>query len=73
MQDTAGEVGYELISYIPLWIPSHGQTKAGQPATTYIQQLCAYTGCNPEDKPEEMSDREVWRERVMDICADSAT
>ena len=28
-----------------------------------IQQLCNDTGCNPEDLPEAMNDRETWRER----------
>ena len=36
-----------------------------------MQQLCADTGCSPEDQPEAMNDREKWRERVRDICADS--
>ena len=27
------------------------------------------TGCNPEDLPEAMNDREKWRERVRDIRA----
>ena len=42
----------ELISDVFLWTSSHGRTKAGQPARTYIQQLCADTGCSPEDLPE---------------------
>ena len=29
--------------------------------------------CNPEDLPEAMNDREGWRERVRDICADGTT
>ena len=45
----------------------------GRPARTYIQQLCEDTGCNPEDLPEAMSDREKWRETVRDIRADGAT
>ena len=32
----------------------------GRPARTYIQQLCKDTGCNPEDLPEAMNDREKW-------------
>ena len=60
----------ELISDVPLWTPSHGRAKAGRPARTYIQQLCVDTGCSPEDLPEAMDDREGWRERVRDICAD---
>ena len=59
----------ELISDVLLWTPSYGCAKAGRPAQTYIQQLCEDTGCNPEDLPEAMNDREKWRERVRDIRA----
>ena len=31
------------------------------------------TGCNPEDLPEAMNDREKWRERVRDIRAGGTT
>ena len=31
------------------------------------------TGCNPEDLPEAMNDREKWRERVRDIRAGGMT
>ena len=37
----------ELISDVLLWTPTHGRTKAGRPARTYIQQLCEDTGCCP--------------------------
>ena len=40
----------ELISDVLLWTPTYGRAKAGQPARTYIQQLCEDTGCNPEDQ-----------------------
>ena len=63
----------ELISDVLLWTPSHGRTKAGRLARTYIQQLCEDTGCSPEDLPETMNDRERWRERVRDIRADGTT
>ena len=53
----------EVIRDVLLWTPSHGRAKAGRPARTYIQQLCADTGCNPENLPEAMDDRERWRER----------
>ena len=33
----------ELISDILLWTPSHGCTSVGQPARTYLQQLCMET------------------------------
>ena len=57
----------KLISDVLLWTPTYGRAKAGRPARTYIQQLCEDTGCNPEDLPEAMNDREKWRERVRDV------
>ena len=63
----------ELISDVLLWTPTYGRAKAGRPAWTYMQQLCKDTGCNPEDLPEAMNDREKWRERVRDICAGGTT
>ena len=63
----------ELISDVLLWTPTYGRAKAGQPARIYIQQLCEDTGCNPEDLPEAMNDREKWRERVRDIRAGGTT
>ena len=63
----------ELISDVLLWTLTYGCAKVGRPARTYIQQLCEDTGCNPEDLPEAMNDREKWRERVRDIRAGGAT
>ena len=63
----------ELVSDVLLWTPTYGQAKAGRPAQTYIQQLCEDTGCNPEDLPEAMNDREKWREMVKDIRAGGTT
>ena len=63
----------ELISDVPQGTPSQGRAKAGCPDRTYIQQLCANTGCTLEDLPEAMDNREVWRERVRNIRADSVT
>ena len=63
----------ELISDVLLWTPTYGWAKAGRPARTYIQQLWEDTGCNPEDLPEAMNDREKWRERIRDICASGTT
>ena len=57
----------ELVSDVLLWIPAYGQSKAGRPAWTYIPQLCEDTGCNPEDLPEAINDRETWRERGSGI------
>ena len=36
--------------------PTYGQSKAGRPARTFIQQLCDDTGYNSEDLPEAMND-----------------
>ena len=63
----------ELISDVLLWTPSHGRVKAGHPARTYIQLHYADTECSPEDLPKAMDDRGVWRVRVRNIRADSAT
>ena len=63
----------ELISDVLLWTSIYGQAKAGWPARTYIQQLCEDTGCNLEDLPEAMNNREKWRERVRDIHAGGTT
>ena len=52
----------ELVSDVLLGTPAYGQSKAERPARTYIQQLCDDTGCNPENLPEAMNDRETWRE-----------
>ena len=63
----------KLVSDVLPWTPAYGQSKAGRPARTYIQQLCDDTGCNPEDLPEAMNDRETWTERVRDIRASRTT
>ena len=61
----------ELISDVLLRTPTYGRSKAGRPSRTYIQQLCEDTGCSHvEDLTEGMNDREKWRERVRDVCAD---
>ena len=63
----------KLISDILLWTPSYGQAKAGRPVRTYIQQLCADTGCSLEDLPGTMDDRDGLHERVRDFRAGGAT
>ena len=63
----------ELVIDVLLWTPSYGRAKAERPARTYIQQLCADTGCHPEDLLKPMDDREKWRESVRNVCADSVT
>ena len=63
----------ELISDVLQYTSSHGRAKAGHPARTYMQPLCADTGCSLEDLLEAMDNREVWRERVRNMHADSST
>ena len=63
----------ELIRDVLQWTPSNGRAKAGRPTRTYIQQLCADTGCSLGDLPEAKDVKEGWRERVRDIRADGAT
>ena len=62
-----------LVIDVLLWTPTHGQAKAGRLAWTYKQQLCEDTGCNSEDLPEAMNDKEKWREGVRDIRAGGTT
>ena len=59
----------EIVSNVLLWTPAYGQSKAGRPAGTFIQQLCDDTGCNPGDLPKAMNDWETWRERIRDTRA----
>ena len=40
---------------------------SGDAGRTYIQQLCADTGCSLEDLPGAMNDRDGWCERVEEI------
>ena len=49
------------------------QVRRTRHAGHFWKQLCEDTGCNPEDLPEAMSDREKWRERVRDIRAGGTT
>ena len=63
----------KLISNILLWTPSYGQAKAGRPARTYIQQLCANTGYSLEHLLGAMDDRDRWQERIREIHAGSTT
>ena len=63
----------KFISDVLLWTPSYGRAKAGRSVRNYIQQLCEYTGCSPEDLPEAMNDWEEWREKIRNIRADGTT
>ena len=63
----------KLISDVLPWTPSHEQAKAGWPARTYIEQLCADTGCSLQDLSGVMDNKESWWERVREIRAGGAT
>ena len=63
---------YELRSDILLWAPAHRPAKVGQPARTYIQELCANAGYSLEDLPGAMDDRDGLWKRVGEICASIA-
>ena len=60
----------ELTREVLLWTPSYCQAKSGQPACTYLQQLCEDMERSPDDLPEAMNDSDGWRESVRDIRAD---
>ena len=63
----------ELKSGILPWTPPHGWAKAGWPARSYIQQLCADTGYSLENHLGAMNDRDRGQEKVREIRAGSAT
>ena len=62
----------ELISDIFLRTPSHIRAKAGRQSRTYIQHFYADSGCNLEDLPGAMVDRDGWGRRVREIHAGDA-
>ena len=61
----------ELVSSTLLWKPTHGHAGIGRPPTTFIDQLCRDTGCNPNELPAAMDDRIRWRNRVEETRASS--
>ena len=63
----------KLISDVLLWTPSHGRAKIGRSARTYLQQLCAETGCSLEDLPGAMDNWGVRWRRVREIHASRTT
>ena len=63
----------ELISDILQRTSSHGRAKAEQPVGTYIQRLCADTGCSLEDLPGANADIDGWRERIREMYIGGTT
>ena len=54
MRDTAEDVSSDLLQ----WNPAHERAKVERPVRTYIQRLCANGGCDLEDLPGVMDDRD---------------
>ena len=48
--------------------PLYRRVSAGWPARTYLLWLCADTGCNLEDLPEAMDNRDRWRDIQGNPC-----
>ena len=62
----------ELAGELVLWDPTHGQRKIGRPALVYPDILVRDTGCQYNELPNAMSDRDNWRNRVK-LCRASST
>ena len=61
----------ELASDVILWQPNHGERSRGRPAKTYVDQLVEDIGCNSENLPALMINRDSWKECVK--CRASST
>ena len=70
MRDTAGRSRDVLISHVT---PVGPFTMDMQRQDDQLEHTYSSTGCSSEDVPEAVDDREGWRERIKDICADSVT
>ena len=51
-----------------LWTPTHGHTRVGRPAKTYIYQLCADTGYRLEDLPRVKTDKDNGKSQGNPYC-----
>ena len=63
----------KLICDVLLWTPTHRRASVGRPTRTYLQQLCTDTGCDQEELPEAMDDRDEWRESDREIRANGTS
>ena len=63
----------KIISDVLQWSPSHRCASVGQLIRTYLPQLYADTGCNLEDMPGAIDDKDKWKERVREIHSSSKT
>ena len=48
----------ELIRDVLQGISSHRRASVGRPTSTYLQKLCVDTGCNLEDLPGVLDDKD---------------
>ena len=55
----------KVISDVLLWTPTHGHANVGQPAKTYLYQLCVDPGCSFKELlgGGAMDGRDGWRQR----------
>ena len=63
----------ELISDVLLWTSHIWPGKSRTTSSNIHPAVMWGYGCNPEDLPRVMNDREEWRERVRDIRACGTT
>ena len=68
MLGTAGKIRMTLCDVL-LWTPTYGLVRVGQPASTYMHQLCVDTGYNLEDLPGVMDNRRGWQVRVKELLS----
>ena len=61
----------ELAGDVLLWKPTHGKQTPGRPTKTYIDQLIEDTGCNLDELPKAINDRETWKKHVKQYQASS--
>ena len=50
----------QVVCDVLLWTPPHERANVGRPTRTYLQQLCADTGCSLEELPGAMHSRNRW-------------
>ena len=72
MQYTVGEARMHSGNVL-LWTLTQRCANIGQPARTYLPQLCADTGCSLEDLLRVIDNRDGWGERIREIHTVSMT
>ena len=57
----------EVIHKLILWEPRCGKNTRGRPAQNFINQLTDDTNLDKEDLETAMSDREYWKNKVIEV------